>query len=303
MLLLVGLVWGLGFVAQETAMEHIGPFQFVTLRFAIAGLVVLPFAFFEFRKVRATDKQAPFVNRAHLPLVVTVGCMFFLGMSLQQVALLGTTVTNSGMLTGLYVVLVPLIAFVFFRQKQPPVIWGAAAIAFIGIWLLGGGSLDNFTWGDGMTIVCAVFNALHVIIIGKAVMETNRPVTIAALQFIISAFIGLGCFIVAKWVGWTLEPDFSLVPFFSALPEILYAAIIAGALAFTLQAIGQRYTKPADAAIMLSSEALFAALAAAIILTERLEVIGYIGCAFLLSAIVIVSVVSAKLDEQTTKFD
>ena len=117
LLLLAGFVWGLGFVAQETAMDDIGPFQFVGLRFLLAALVVAPFAFSEMRKVRQTGEQPHLSGRDWL-LMILIGCVFFAGMALQQIGLLATTVTNAGMLTGLYVVLVPLIAWSILRYGK-----------------------------------------------------------------------------------------------------------------------------------------------------------------------------------------
>ena len=300
LLLFVGLIWGLGFVAQQTAMDDIGPLQFVAVRFLIAFLVVAPFAYAETRRYFAQPNATP-LTFGDMALIANVGLMFFLGMAFQQVGLLGTTVTNSGMLTGLYVVIVPMIAALFFGQNQPRVIWGAAAIAFAGIWFLGGGSLDGFNWGDVLTIICAVFNALQVILVGKAVNQIKRPVFIATIQFGLSGVLGFVCFAFARSIDWSLEPEFTTDTLLQALPAVLYAAIVAGGLAFTLQAVAQRYTRPADAAILLSSEALFAALGGMVILAERLNFIGYLGCGLLLSAIVIVSVISAKLEAQALK--
>ena len=292
LLLLAGLVWGLGFVAQETAMDDIGPFQFVGLRFLLAALVVAPFAFSEMRKVRQTGEQPHLTGRDWL-LMILVGCVFFVGMALQQIGLLATTVTNAGMLTGLYVVLVPLIAWSILRQPQPRLIAVCAFIAFIGTWLLGGGSLDGFNWGDLLVIISALFWAAHVLLIGKTVSGLGRPVVIAATQFAVCGTLGMIGFAICRLTGVPFEPPLSSETLLAAGPELLYTAIFAGGLAFTLQAIGQRYTRPADAAILLSSEALFAAIGGAVLLAERLQPIGYLGCALLFGAIITVSLQDA----------
>ena len=126
--------------------------------------------------------------------------------------------------------------------------------------------------------------------------QIKRPVFIATIQFGLSGVLGFVCFVFARSIDWSLEPEFTTDTLLQALPAVLYAAIVAGGFAFTLQAVAQRYTRPADAAILLSSEALFAALGGMVMLAERLNVIGYLGCGLLLSAIVIVSVISAKLE-------
>lgn len=298
-LLLAGFVWGLGFVAQATAMQHIGPFQFVGLRFLLATLVVAPLAWYEYQNTRI-ERDSPTLKAKDWYSLILVGTIFATMMILQQIGLLATSVTNAGMLTGLYVIFTPIIALLFLRQNQPAFIWPAAGLAFLGIWLLGGGGLSNFTWGDAIVILSAMLAALQVILVGAVGTKIGRPVLVAASQFAVTAFIALMGLLVARAVEWKYEPALSLQTLLGAAPEILYAAVFAGALAFTLQAIGQRHTGSGDAAVLLSSEALFAALAGAILLAERLEAIGYVGCICLFSAICIVAYLSAKAEEKKT---
>lgn len=293
LLLVAGMVWGGGFIAQATAMDDIGPFTFMTLRFALAALAIIPFVWLEMRK----RGGGPVISRSELKPVLTVGTMFFLAMALQQIGLLGTTVTNAGVLTGLYVVLTPMIAFFAFRQIQPVLVWPAAVLAFTGIWFLGGGGLDKLSWGDWIVVVSAVFAALHVLAMGYASKSLHRPATVATAQFIISAALSALCYIIATLAGWQYEPAVSVETLLQAAPEILYASLFAGALAFTIMAVCQQYTRAADAAILMSSEALFAALAGAIFLGERLSWIGYLGGGLLFSAILITSVASARFEE------
>jgi drug/metabolite transporter (DMT)-like permease len=216
-----------------------------------------------------------------------VGLVFFMAMALQQVGLVGTTVTNAGFLTALYVVLVPLILFAVLRQSQAFIIWPASIVAIIGIYLLSGGDLDALNWGDWLIIACAVFWAVHVILVGKIGTATGTPVIMATLQFFICGVLGLLGHWLAPYIGIT-EPAASVTIITAALPEIVYAGIFAGGLAFTLQAVAQRYTSEAAAAIFLSSESLFAALFGAIILGERLGLIGYFGCGLIFAALLMV---------------
>jgi drug/metabolite transporter (DMT)-like permease len=299
LLLVAGLVWGLGFVAQETAMEDIGPFTFMTLRFALATLALLPFAIMEHRKTRAQADPSRQITGKNRLAMFTVGLMFFLAMALQQIGLLGTTVTNAGVLTGLYVILTPLIAFCALRQSQPRLVWPAAIMAFVGIWMLGGGGLDRLSWGDWFVILGAVFAALHVLAMGHAVTGAQRPAAVATGQFLISSLFSAVCYIIARAVDWQFEPPVSVQTLLAAAPEILYAALFAGALAFFLMAICQQYTRAADAAILMSSEALFAAAAGALLLGDRLSWIGYCGGALLFAAILVTGAASAKFEEST----
>lgn len=273
-LLLAGAMWGMGFVAQSTAMASIGPLQFIGFRFLAATLAMLPFAIRETRK--ADMPLEPRDWRAFL----VIGVLLFLGMAAQQFGLLSTSVTNSGFLTGTYVILVPLLGLVIYRDRPHPVVWPGALLAFIGIWLLSGGSVSAMSAGDWLTLLCALIWALQMIMIGRHGLHTGRPVTLAVVQFAVCAMFGLA-------FGLAFEP-FRVDALQAALPEILYAGVFSGGIAFTLQAVGQRYTTASQAAIFLSTEAVFAALFGAILLGERIPPLGMVGCALIFAAIVAV---------------
>ncbi|MGI9240482.1 MAG: DMT family transporter [Verrucomicrobiales bacterium] len=276
-LLFAGAIWGMGFVAQSSAMNAIGPFLFIGLRFALATVVVLPFAM---REARCADHP---LDRQGLTGLLWIGVILFLGMASQQTGLLTTTVTNSGFLTGLYVVFTPIIAVLFLRERPHAIVWPGALLALTGIFLLSGGNLSTLSSGDLLTILCAVFWAIQVILIGKFGKRTGRPLALSAIQFAVCAVLALAIAIV-------LEP-FDWVAVRAASREILFAGIFSSGVAFTLQAVAQRHTTPSQAAIFLSSEALFAALFGALLLGERISGIGYIGCALILSAMLLVEIV------------
>lgn len=273
LLLVAGATWGAGFVAQSTAMDNIGPFLFIGLRFLVATILLAPFAWLESRKAVKP------ISKAHLGGFALTGMVLFLGMGLQQVGLIFTTVTNSGFLTGLYVVFVPFITVMVLRQPPHPVIWPAVLMTFTGIWMLAGGSLIDLNNGDLLTIACAVMWALQVILVGRFVGPSGRPLTLSFVQFGLTSMLGLG-------VGLATEAfDTTLV--IATLPEILFAGVFATGLAFTLQVIGQRYTTAPQAAIFLSTESLFAALFGAIILGENIPALGYAGGLLIFLAILL----------------
>ncbi len=290
LLLLAGLVWGAGFVAQQMAMEDIGPMLFMALRFYLAVIVVLPVLLIERKRDRA--KGGAFSAAAFKQSLV-VGLFFFGTMSLQQVGILTTTVTSAGFLTGLYVVFTPLIVLLVLRQHQHWIIWPCALTALYGIYLLGDGGFSGLNSGDWLVIAAALVGAAHIVVLGHVVQRHGHPVQIAVTQFAVAGTVSLlGHFLfVAFPAASTIEPAMALQPILNALPEILYAGIFSTGLAFTLMAIGQRYTREADAAILLSSEALFAALFGAWLLGERLGPTGYLGCALIFAAIVLVQLV------------
>ncbi|WP_027488320.1 DMT family transporter [Allorhizobium undicola] len=277
LLLLAAAIWGGGFVAQSTAMGHMEANWFNALRFMLASAAVAPFAWLETR-------------RSHTPLsarqkkgFILAGIALFLGQTFQQFGLKYTTVTNASFLTGLYVVLVPVIAVAIFRQRPHWVIWPAALACLAGILLLSGGSLASMNIGDGLTMICALFFAIQITMTGRLMVGTPRPMTLALAQFAVAA-------ICSTLVAAPLEP-ISLADIENGAVQLLYGGLMSSGAAFTLQIIGQRYTTAPQAAIFLSSEALFGALLGAVLLGESLPFIGYMGCALLFLAMLAVELV------------
>lgn len=277
LLLLAGAIWGMGFVAQSTAMASLGPLLFVALRFAVATLAVLPLALRESRRAERALGPREWATFAGIGLLLTGG------MIVQQIGMQWTSVTNAGFLTGLYVVMVPFFSVLLLRQWPHGVVWPGAALAFAGIFFLSGGELSAMTRGDWLNIVCACFWAVQVLFIGRHAALSGRPIALAISQFAICATVAFTGALLFEHLAWAGVAD--------ALPEILYAGIISGGVAFTLQIIGQRYTTAPQAAIFLSTEAVFAALFAAIVLGERLPPSGLLGCGMIFAAILIVELV------------
>ncbi|WP_417771139.1 DMT family transporter [Stappia sp.] len=272
LLLIAALIWGSAIVAQSTAMDHLGPLTFTGIRFSIAALVVLPFALRE-------RGPAPLAPR-HFLRFTLLGLIFFLGITLQQVGLTTTSVTNAGFLTAVYVVLTPVMAALIFHERPHVIVWPASLVTLAGIWMLGRGSLGTLGSGDVLMLVCAIFWALHVSLIGRFAATSGRPLALSAWQFGVTGLVAL-------LPGLFLEP-ITLSDIASAWPELLYTSVISGCLGFTLQALGQRWTGSVDAAILLSSEALFAALFGALLLGERLTPTSLAGCLLIFAAILVV---------------
>lgn len=277
LLLIAGLIWGLGFVAQSTAMQNMGPLTFIALRFIVATIAVAPLAFLE------TKRAVKPLTTSDYTAFLILGIMLVSGMILQQTGLLTTSVTNAGFLTGLYVVLVPILGVLLFSQWPHPVVWICAVLSLTGIWMLSGGSLNSFSQGDWLMIAGAFFWALQGLFIARYALSIGRPVTMACIQFTVVAVIGLILAIFFEKIEWQAIQ--------AAAPEILFTGIFSSGVAFTLQAIGTRYTSASQGAIFLSSEALFAALFGAIILSERLPIIGFAGCVLIFLSMLMVEIV------------
>lgn len=276
-LLLAAAIWGGGFVAQSTAMKSIGPLWFVGLRFAIAAIAVLPLALIETRRIARP------VSRLEIRAFVMIGLALSGGAISQQIGLLTTTVTNSSFLTGLYVVMVPVIAVVFFRRMPHWIIWPASLMTLCGIFLLSGGSLTQLSRGDTLSILCAAFWAVQITLAGRAVTESGRPLLLSCCQFAV-------CSVIALVAAIAFEP-INMEAISGSLREILYVGIVSSGIAFVLQVVGQRYTTAPQAAIFLSSEALFGASLAALILHETIPPAGYAGCAIIFLAMLLVELV------------
>lgn len=279
LLVMTALMWGFAFVAQKTAMDSMGPLTFIGVRFIIGGLLVLPLALREYAR-----RSVTLTRRDWWP-ILGLGLIFFLGTWLQQLGVVITTVTNSGFLTGLYVVLAPLIGLVFMRHRPHPIVLLCAPMALVGLYYLNGGGLDRFNSGDLLVIVSAIFWAAQIVVLGILATRTRLPIVVSCICFLITGILSMtGAFV--------LETP-TLAGITGGWFEIAYAAVLSTALAFTFQAVAQQYVPPANAAIIQSLETLFAALGGALLLGERLPPVGYVGAAIMFLAIVLVEAVPA----------
>jgi len=277
LLLVCTMFWGFAFIAQKSAMDSMGPLTFAGVRYLLGGLLVLPLALMERRR------RPVALSRMHWLFIAAMSLVFFLGSWLQQAGLATTTATNGGFLTGLYVFFVPLIGYVLFRTRPHPVVFLGVPMALVGIYFLNGGGLDSFNAGDWLIVGSAVFWALHVILLGHLARLTGLPVFVSAVSFLVAGVLAS-----AIALG-TEAPTIEAVA--GGWVEIAYAAVLSTAIGFTFQAIGQQYVPPANAAIILSAESLFAALGGAPILGGRLPPVGYAGAALIFLAIVLVEAV------------
>ncbi len=278
LLLLVAFIWGLAFVAQKDAMQHVGAFTFVAARFIISALVVLPLAWREQRNAVTPDTRID----SSLLADFTVLCLAFAaGVFLQQAGIVRTTVTNAGFLTGLYVLFVPLICRLVYRQKFSVFVIPGALLSVAGVWLLSGGlSAGGLNLGDVLVLGCAAGFALQVTLVGRIVRKVKAPMRICFIQYAAMAiFAGVAALVFET-------PTVEGVK--AAGYAILYAGALSGGIAYTLQVVAQQYTPSSDSAVILSAESVFAALAAALMMHERLTTAGALGCTLIVAAILLV---------------
>lgn len=278
------MLWGFAFIAQKSAMDTMGPLTFAGVRYLLGGLIILPVALMERRR-----RAKPLSNRLWA-VIAAMSLVFFVGSWLQQAGLGTTTATNAGFLTGLYVFFVPVLGFLMFRTRPHPIILVCVPAALLGIYYLNGGGLSSFNAGDYLIVVSAVFWAMHVILVGYLARATGLPVFISAISFVVAGVLALSIAFVIETPTWE--------GIGAGWLQIAYAGILSTAVAFTLQAIGQQYVPPANAAIILSAESLFAALGGAIILGERLPPIGYAGATLIFVAVLLVEAVPPLLQRR-----
>jgi drug/metabolite transporter (DMT)-like permease len=280
LLLLAALIWGSSFVVQQIGTGGMGTITFTGARFFLGGLVVLPFGLRQLRKVTVEAGAFPF--SAWRGLLAT-GCILLVAACLQQHGILRTTVTNSGFLTALYVPMVPMLGWLLLGRKVPFAIWPASICCFIGTYILSGAHDVSLASGDLWVISSSLFWAIHVIMVGLMATRTQAPLVVATTQFLVAGLLGL-C------AGIFLEtPDFAQVR--SAVWGIMYIGIFSVGAAFTLQVVGQRFTPASDAAIILSSETVFAALGGMIFLGEHLSWYRLSGGMLILTAILAIELV------------
>jgi len=278
LLLLVALIWGSAFVAQAIAARHIGSLTFTGLRFALGALVVAPLAWREWHMLRARNRQPRLRDLAH---IAGLGTLLFLGAAMQQVGMLTTTVTNTGFLTALYIPLVPLLGWIASRHLPHWTTWLAAAGCVAGSWLLtGGGNLAAFRTGDWWVIASSVPWAVHVMLVGRAANRLHGALLVACGQFV-------ACGVLALSLGLATEPLTSRGLQQSLWP-IAYTGVLSVGVAFTLQVVAQRHTRPADSAIVLSSETVFTAAFGAVFMGDRMGAPGVAGCALILACVLMV---------------
>ncbi len=281
-LLLTAAIWGGAFVVQKMVSVQLGPMIFTGVRFLIGALVVLPFAIKALRTAR--------IDRWDWLGMLATGGALSIGAVLQQIGISETTATNAGFLTTLYVPMVPLLIFMAVRTVPHPILWPAAAGCVLGTWILSGGGALTLARGDLWIIASAVFWAMQVSLIGAVCERTGAPTLVSCVQFLL-------CGVFSTVWGVMNEPT-TMVDLIDAGWGILYTGVLSCGVAFTMQAVGQRYTAASDAAVILSSEAVFAALAGALVLGERLSAQQMLGCAVIFSCILMVQLLPVWLERR-----
>ena len=275
--LITTFIWGTAFIAQDTGMDNIGPLTFNSSRFFVGFLTILPFAILlEKNKIKKEIKNN---SKLFIKYLIFMGVSLFLGTFLQQAALQYTNIANAAFFTVFYVPFVPVILFIIYKEKVHWSIWPSIALCIVGVYLLTDFSDAEIMLGDALVILCSIFWALHIIFAGKFMQIFNIPVFYATLQ---AAFV----FSLSIFFAFIFE-EVILSKILLELSSILYAGVLSGGIAFTLQMYAQKNIEEAPAAIIYSLEGVFAAIAGWIILDQFLKFNNIIGCFLILFAVIL----------------
>jgi len=264
LLLLTAIIWGLAFVAQRAGMESIGPFVFNGIRFLLGSISLLPVIILLNRNNLPAGKQGnPTALQAKKHKLMWVsglisGLVLFIASSFQQMGMVFTTAGNAGFITSLYVIMVPLLGLIF-GLKVNRYTWIGALLAVIGLYFISVNTGFSIQKGDLLVLASAFFFAIHLLIIGYYSNKTE-VMWLAFIQFALTGILSL-------IVGYFTEViDIEQIKL--ATIPLLYGGLMSVGVAYTLQIVGQRKAIPTHAAIILSLEALFAALGGWLILDE-----------------------------------
>ncbi len=280
-LLLTAIIWGISFVSQSVGMEYIEPNTFNGIRTWLGCAVLIPFILIRERGKSIQVKQEEKKNRKTLLLGgVVCGCLLCIASTLQTYGLQDTTAGKSGFITAMYMIIVPFLGLLF--RKKPTVIAVISVFIALGglsLLCLTGGDAKEINIGDILTLVCAFVFAFHILAIDHFSPKVDG-VKLSCLQFFVSGAINIVLMFILE------NPQINLI--LQCYTAILYSGLMSCGVAYTLQIIGQKYTDPTSASILMSLESVFAVLAGVVLLQERMSVWEIIGCVLMFAAILLV---------------
>ena len=275
LLLITAMIWGFAFVAQRQGMEHVQPFTFNGARFTVGAFSLLPIVF-----ILRNKQSRPVQDMPSSASVLFAGCcmgaILFLGASFQQIGIVFTTAGKAGFITGLYVILVPILGLLL-KQRTGVSTWIGACLAVVGMYFLSITDGLHIGRGDLLVLISAFFWAAHVLLISSFTKRFD-VLLLALYQFLFCALL--------SWLAALQWETISTTALLAALAPILYTGILSVGIAYTLQIVAQKHAHPAHAAIILSLESVFAVLGGWLFLGEVLSLRGLLGCGLMLTGMI-----------------
>lgn len=272
LLLLTAAIWGFAFTAQRVGSKYVGAFTFNGIRFALGSISLVPLIIYFNKKNKVNEDP----KKTIIPGIL-VGILLYSGSTLQQIGLIYTTAGKASFLTGLYIVLVPIIG-IFLKHKIGKNAWIGVGLAVAGLYLLS--INENFTigFGDLLQVIGAVFWAVHILTIDYFSKKVDA-LKLSCVQFATCSILSL--------ISALIFENIAVSGILSALTPILYGGFLSVGVAYTLQVVAQKYAKPSHAAIILSMESVFGAIGGALILGETMSTRGYLGCILIFAGILV----------------
>ena len=292
MLLITALVWGASFVAQSIGMESVEAFTYNGIRTLLGAAVLLPFVLIRdklsIKNGKKTKAEISEENKKVLKIGSLLGVVFCCATNLQQFAFNFTGAGKIAFITATYMFLVPIIGLFLFRKRVPLLTWISVLIGTVGTYFL---CIDptypgSFNMGDILSFGCAVFFALHILLIEKLGSDLDG-VKLSCMQFLVGGAISVICMFIFE------TPDVSSI--MSATLPILYSGVMSCGVAYTFQIVGQKYTEATVASLLMCMESVFAVICSAILLSERMLPREILGCAIMFGAIIISQISDSPL--------
>lgn len=277
LLLLTAVIWGFAFVAQRAGMEYLGPFTFNTARFTLGSLSLIPLLIINQKRRFEKEKLFALKDNNFIYGGLAAGTVLFLGATFQQGGLVYTDAGKAGFITGFYIILVPILGL-FIGQRTSLFTWLGAMVAIIGLYFLSVDETLEINIGDVLVLIGAFFWTIQILVIGFYSKRID-PFQLAFSQFVVCAAFSF----VAALISETIVIQNILLAY---LP-ILYAGLFSVGIAFTIQVVAQREAHPANAAIIMSLEAVFAVLGGWMILNESISLRGLFGCVMMLIGMIL----------------
>lgn len=291
-LLLTAIIWGTSFIAQSVGMESISPNAFIGIRCILGATVLLPvIAVIDGIKKKKGERVLA-MDKNLIVGGVICGVVLYCASYLQTAGLIYTSPGKSGFITALYMVFIPIVGL-FTGKKLSPVVPIAVAIAVLGMYLLCIDSSFTVNYGDVLTLICAVFFTAHIMVIDKFSPRVDG-VKLSCIQFYVCGVLGL--------IGMFFDtPKLELSSLMACWKPICYSGLLSCGVAYTLQIVGQKYTDPTSASIIMSLESVVATLSTVVLVALGWDLTGgaltareILGCVFMFVAIILVQVIDIK---------
>lgn len=267
-LLATTLIWGTSFVVLKSTLDSVSTLYVLAFRFTGAAVLMALFGIKSLKKI----------DRGYLKDGLITGVCLFLAYVFQTYGLVYTTAGKNAFLTATYCVIVPFLNWIFIKQRPDRYNASAAIICIVGCGLVSLQDDLSIGIGDGLTMVCGLFYALHIIALSKAT-TTKSPLLVSMIQFAVAGAL--------SWVfALIVEPFPTAIPN-DAIISIVYLCVMCTAVCFFLQAIGQKYTPPTQVAIILTLESVFGAAISAFVYNDPITFRLILGFVFIFAAVLI----------------